>query len=316
MTITPEAQEILGLYFPILDHGFCALVDAMGGDHSIVQAARVSYGAGTKKVSEDRGLIRYLMRHRHTTPLEMVELKFHMKLPIFVARQLVRHRTASLNEYSGRYSLMPMQFYTPEREQLGLQSTANRQGRSNEILDEDGFDDFVTTCVNERARDQKVYEDRLNRGIAREISRIDLPLSLYTEWYWKMNLHNLFHFMGLRSDSHAQWEIRQMSDAMAGMVKRVAPLAFEAWTDFHPHMGGAMFSRRELIAMEETFRTGKMSEDRLAEIGLSKREIGEYQAKTKGPREVPSFDLDPSTAKPPGFFYEQAQEAVPNVDQA
>lgn len=308
------AEELLGKYFPVLDHGFVALVDYMGGDDSVVQAARVSYGAGTKKVSEDRGLTRYLMRHWHTTPSEMVELKFHMKLPIFVARQLIRHRTANVNEYSGRYSLMPMQFYTPEPENLGVQAKNNKQGRADAVeLDVHG--DSVDCWLNQRKDAQENYEWLLEHDVAKELARLDLPLSLYTEWYWKIDLHNLFHFLRLRCDSHAQWEIRQFGNVIAGMTQRVAPNSFDAWVDYR--LCARNFSREELDILQLIIRESGMGPkdvERLVEgSSLSKREQGELMLKLLRIPEVPNFSLDLSQAKSPEYFYEEAQKYVPNV---
>ncbi len=230
--MTRQADELKGRYFPVLNEGFVALVDYMGDDAAIEQAARVSYGAGTRPVTETRHLIRYLMRHRHTTPFEMVELKFHVKLPIFVARQLVRHRTASLNEYSMRYSLAPLQFYLPDFDAVRMQSKKNKQGRAESVTQE--VYEHISMMWRELcllAGD--IYKEAaLVEGIAREISRIGLPVNLYTEWYWKIDLHNLFHFLSLRSDPHAQWEIQQYSNVKAAIAQRVAPLAYEAWVDY------------------------------------------------------------------------------------
>lgn len=308
----PGAEELLGEYFPVLDHGFVALVDYMGTDDSVVQAARVSYGAGTKKLSEDRGLTRYLMRHRHTTPTEMVELKFHMKLPIFVARQLIRHRTASVNEYSGRYSLMPLQFYDPQPAQMCHQSTKNRQGRGVELHCDD-VDEIRERWEDLRARAARAYKRNLELDLARELARIDLPLSLYTEWYWKMDLHNLFHFLGLRCDSHAQWEIRQFADVIAGIVKRVAPNSYDAWVDYK--FCAKTFSRLDLIALQEHLQTGQMTDERLREIGLSKREVGEYRLKTDGPPDVPLHFLDLRNAKSGDYFRQQAEIYTPDIGE-
>ena len=202
-------------------------MDSMGGDDAIVQAARVSYGQGTSKVSQDRGLIRYLMRHRHTTPFEMVEFKFHCKMPIFVARQWVRHRTANINEYSLRYSEARDEFYFPDPEHIQFQSALNKQGRSGEVplkLKQKVLDYFKE--ISERSF--TMYQELNEAGIARELARSLLPVNIYTEWYWKKDLHNLLHFIGLRSDSHAQYEIRVYSDAMAESVKAVAPFAWNA----------------------------------------------------------------------------------------
>ncbi|HJM34566.1 MAG TPA: FAD-dependent thymidylate synthase, partial [Candidatus Marinimicrobia bacterium] len=222
--------------------------DSMGGDDAIVQAARVSYGQGTSKVSQDRGLIRYLMRHRHTTPFEMVEFKFHCKMPIFVARQWVRHRTANINEYSLRYSEARDEFYFPDPEHIQFQSALNKQGRSGEVpleLKQKVLDYFKE--ISERSF--TMYQELNEEGIARELARSLLPVNIYTEWYWKNDLHNLLHFIGLRSDSHAQYEIRVYSDAMAVSVKAVAPFAWEAYQDYVVH--GMRFSRIEQNLLEK-----------------------------------------------------------------
>ena len=231
-----------------LDKGFVRLVDSMGGDDAIVQAARVSYGQGTSKVSQDRGLIRYLMRHRHTTPFEMVEFKFHCKMPIFVARQWVRHRTANINEYSLRYSEARDEFYMPDPEHIQFQSALNKQGRMGEVpieLKQKVLDSFKE--ISERSF--AIYSELNEAGVARELARSILPVNLYTEWYWKNDLHNLLHFVGLRSDSHAQYEIRVFSDAMAESVKSVAPFAWEAYQDYV--VNGMRFSRIEQSLLEK-----------------------------------------------------------------
>ena len=231
-----------------LDKGFVRLVDSMGGDDAIVQSARVSYGQGTSKVSQDRGLIRYLMRHRHTTPFEMVEFKFHCKMPIFVARQWVRHRTANINEYSLRYSEARDEFYFPDPEHIQFQSALNKQGRSGEVppeLKQKVLDYFKENSESSFA----MYQELNEAGVARELVRSLLPVNLYTEWYWKNDLHNLLHFIGLRSDSHAQYEIRVFSDAMAESVKKVAPFAWEAYQDYVVH--GMRFSRIEQSLLEK-----------------------------------------------------------------
>ena len=231
-----------------LDKGFVRLVDSMGGDEAIVQAARVSYGQGTSKVSQDRGLIRYLIRHRHTTPFEMVEFKFHCKMPIFVARQWVRHRTANINEYSLRYSEARDEFYMPDPEHIQFQSALNKQGRKGEVpieLKQKVLDSFKE--ISERSF--AIYSELNEAGVARELARSVLPVNLYTEWYWKNDLHNLLHFVGLRSDSHAQYEIRVFSDAMAESVKAVAPFAWEAYQDYV--VNGMRFSRIEQSLLEK-----------------------------------------------------------------
>jgi thymidylate synthase (FAD) len=231
-----------------LDKGFVRLVDSMGGDDAIVQAARVSYGKGTSKVSQDRGLIRYLMRHRHTTPFEMVEFKFHCKMPIFVARQWVRHRTANINEYSLRYSEARDDFYIPKKEHIQFQSALNKQGRMGEVSDE--LKKKVQSYFEEISdRSFEIYSELNQAGVARELARAVLPVNLYTEWYWKNDLHNLLHFVGLRSDSHAQYEIRVFSDAMAESIKAVAPFAWEAYQDYA--VKGLRFSRIEQGILEQ-----------------------------------------------------------------
>ena len=230
-----------------LDKGFVRLVDSMGGDDAIVQAARVSYGKGTSKVSQDRGLIRYLMRHRHTTPFEMVEFKYHCKMTIFVARQWVRHRTANINEYSLRYSEARDEFYYPDPENIQFQSALNKQGRLGEVPDD--LKQKVRNYFKEISdRSFEIYSELNNAGVARELARAILPVNLYTEWYWKNDLHNLLHFIGLRSDDHAQYEIRVFSDAMAESVKAVAPFAWEAYQDYV--VKGMRFSRIEKSLLE------------------------------------------------------------------
>ena len=230
-----------------LDKGFFRLVDSMGGDDAIVQAARVSYGKGTSKVSQDRGLIRYLMRHRHTTPFEMVEFKFHAKMPIFVARQWVRHRTANINEYSLRYSEARDEFYTPDPEHIQFQSALNKQGRAGKVPKK-LTDKVIKYFMEISERSFEMYQELNEAGLARELIRAILPVNLYTEWYWKNDLHNLLHFIGLRSDLHAQYEIRVYSDALATFVKQVAPFAWEAYQDYV--VDGMRFSRIEQGLLE------------------------------------------------------------------
>jgi thymidylate synthase (FAD) len=263
-----------------LDKGFVRLVDVMGSDAAIVQAARVSYGAGTKQVNEDRGLIRYLMRHAHTTPFEMVELKFHVKLPIFVARQWIRHRTANVNEYSGRYSVMNDECYVPEPAQMRPQSAANRQGRSAEAFADDEAASMIAMMRSAQEQSYSDYEALLERDLTRELARINLPLSMYTEWYWKIDLHNLFHFLRLRMDAHAQYEIRVYAEAMASLVKEIAPLAYEAFEDYV--LNAVRLTHPEIVAMKrllEKTDTTTLSDEVLAQCGLSKREIGEFRTK-------------------------------------
>ena len=229
--VIPSAENILYKPYNCLDHGFVRLVDYMGGDSSIVQAARVSYGKGTKKVSDDRALIRYLMRHEHNTPFEMVELKFHAKMPIFVARQWIRHRTASVNEISGRYSDLEAEFYIPLLEDLGLQSKNNKQGREGYL--EPKKAEFVRKLlIDDALNDAEHYKLLQETGLARELSRIGLGLNVYTQWYWKIDLHNLFHFLKLRKDSHAQKEIRVYADIMGDITSKVVPFAYESFEDY------------------------------------------------------------------------------------
>ena len=270
-------EELIGKEIKCLDHGFVRLVDVMGDDGSIVQAARVSYGAGTKTVNEDRGLIRYLMRHAHTTPFEMVEFKFHIKLPIFIARQWIRHRTANGNEYSGRYSIMKDDFYLPDIDQIRPQSQNNKQGRSDELFEPDKANEIRNRLDKVQKDLYADYESLLGDDFARELARINLPLSNYTEWYWKIDLHNLFHFLRLRIDSHAQYEIRVYGEAMAEIVKQIVPHAWEAFEDYS--LNSANFSSPELIAIKQMFNGTKVEDLDLKEIGLSKREYAEFQKK-------------------------------------
>jgi thymidylate synthase (FAD) len=319
---SPRAEEILGLYFPVLDHGFVSLVDYMGTDECIERAARVSYGYGTRQTSQTRGLLRYLRRHLHTTPSEMVELKFHCSMPMFVARQWIRHRSANVNEYSGRYSLMPMLFYTPSEEQLQTQSKRNNQGRSGTAVEPEKYAEAVRRWNEIREKSQEAYEWMTFEDMARELSRIDLPLSTYTQWYWKIDLHNLLHFLKLRVDAHAQWEIQEFGRVMAGMLKRVAPLSYEAWIDYD--VCGARVSRMDLDALRRLVnaegdalraRDGvSLDAAALAEVGLAKREAAELFEKL-APRAVPDFELDLSRAASAESFAERFAQAVPKVDK-
>ncbi len=273
----PEVEALLGREFRCLDKGFVRLIDVMGDDRAIVQAARVSYGEGTRTPSDDRKLIRYLMRHRHTSPFEMVEFKFHIKLPIFVARQWIRHRTANVNEYSGRYSILREEFYEPAPEQIRPQSPANKQGRAPTPLPE-----AQAQAILERLRrTQQVlyaeYQELLAQNVARELARINLPLSLYTEWYWKIDLHNLFHFLRLRLDEHAQYEIRVYARTIAEIVKVVVPLAWEAFEDYV--LEGVSFSRQEQLVLRHLLRPEQLTEELLQQAGLSGREAQEFRDK-------------------------------------
>ncbi|MFA7167625.1 MAG: FAD-dependent thymidylate synthase [Sphaerochaetaceae bacterium] len=246
--VVPEAEAILDKEFPLLDHGFVRLVDYLGSDQRIVQSARVSYGEGTKTYREDKGLINYLMRNDHTSPFEQVNFTFHIKMPIFVARQWIRHRTGRVNEISGRYSIMKDEMYKPDPMHINMQSDTNRQGRASEPVGKEVADQVLAIMDEDQKRAYENYRKLVDMGIAREISRIDLPLSLYTEWYWNMDLHNLFHFLQLRLDEHAQWEIRAYAQQILEIVRLVCPIATEA---FENHRRNAVtFSGSEIVALK------------------------------------------------------------------
>jgi thymidylate synthase (FAD) len=317
---SPAAEEILGGYFPVLDHGFVSLVDYMGTDEDIERAARVSYGYGTRKRSATRGLIRYLRRHAHTTPSEMVELKFHCAMPIFVARQWIRHRTASVNEYSGRYSLMPLLFYEPPHGSFALQSASNNQGRQDSPAPEAIYAEAIDRWESIRAEASETYGWLVQENVARELARIDLPLSTYTQWYWKIDLHNLLHFLRLRVDPHAQWEIQEYGRVMAGMLERVAPLSYEAWLDYE--VRGARVSGAELDVLRDLLeadeegispRGRRVTPDDLAAAGLSGREIRELIAKLQ-PVERPDYTLDLSVMRTAEEMATRMAEAVPDAE--
>jgi thymidylate synthase (FAD) len=257
-TIVPQAEDLLDKEFQVLDHGFVRLVDYMGGDQRIVQSARVSYGEGTKTLREDKTLIDYLLRNKHTSPFEQVILTFHVKMPIFVARQWIRHRTARLNEISGRYSVMRDEFYTPQPEEVRFQSKRNKQGGSTQDVPDDLRNKVITLLQQEQKQLYGDYENMLEDGIARELARINLPLSLYTEMYWQIDLNNLFHFLRLRMDWHAQYEIRVYGDTMAQITKAVAPLAYEAFEEHLLH--GRNFSRTELDFIRSSIDLNKLAE--------------------------------------------------------
>ena len=245
--IVPEAEAILDKEFPVLDKGFVRLVDYFGGDQRIVQSARVSYGEGTKSVSQDGALIDYLLRHQHTSPFEQVVMTFHVKMPIFVARQWVRHRTGRMNEVSGRYSIMKEEFYVPEADKVSPQSKDNKQGRASEAFDSEIANKIINQLEEGQKSAYENYSELLDAGLAREIARINLPLSLYTEFYWEMDLHNLFHFLKLRLDSHAQYEIRVYAEVMLEMCKKVAPMATESFINHQNN--GVNFSGEEMDAL-------------------------------------------------------------------
>lgn len=268
-------DKIINKEYKCLDKGFIRLVDYMGDDSAIVQSARVSYGKGTKSVTEDKGLIRYLMRHRHTSPFEMVEFKFHVKLPIFVARQWIRHRTANVNEYSGRYSEMKDEFYIPEPEQIRPQSFVNKQGRAPEPMPKEEAEDII----EDYRRIQEIlfddYSNLLDTGLARELARINLPLSTYTEWYWKIDLHNLFHFLRLRLDLHAQYEIRIYAEAISKIVKEIVPLAYQAFEDYI--LNRFVFSSLEAKVLKKMLGSNVITDkDELKSFGLSTGEVREF----------------------------------------
>ncbi len=247
--VVPEAEEILDKEYPVLDKGFVRLVDYFGGDQRIVQSARVSYGEGTKTVSQDAALIDYLLRHQHTSPFEQVVMTFHLKMPIFVARQWVRHRTGRMNEVSGRYSIMKDEFYVPEPDKVQPQSTNNKQGRADEAFEADKAKAVIEKLEQGQKAAYDNYSELLDEGLAREIARINLPLSLYTEFYWEMDLHNLFHFLKLRLDSHAQYEIRVYAQIILEICKKVAPMATESFIN---HMNeGVTFSGEEMEALRK-----------------------------------------------------------------
>lgn len=246
--IVPAAEEILDKEFPVLDHGFVRLVDYLGSDERIVQAARVSYGAGTKTYRQDKGLINYLLRNDHTSPFEQVNFTFHIKMPIFVARQWIRHRTGRVNEISGRYSVMSDECYIPSGDKINYQSEDNKQGRAVEPVEPQVQEQVRALLSEDQRKTYETYLRLLDMGIAREIARIDLPLSLYTEWYWQMDLHNLFHFLALRLDAHAQYEIRAYAEVVLQIVRTVCPVAVEAFENHKRN--GRSFSGKEVEAIK------------------------------------------------------------------
>lgn len=276
-------ENIIAKPFNVLDHGFVRVVDYMGDDSSIVQAARVSYGKGTKKASTDEGLIRYLLRHRHTTPFEMCEIKFHIKMPIFIARQWIRHRTANVNEYSARYSVMDNEFYIPSVEQLATQSTKNHQGRGEESLREEEAQRVIEILQNDSEQCYDNYLKLMNKdennkiidpnnmGIARELARMNLPINIYTQWYWKIDLHNLMHFLYLRADSHAQYEIREYANAMLNIVKEWCPVTYQAFMDYRKN--AIELSSKELNVVKKYIHNKSDAAVDLKSYGLSDREV-------------------------------------------
>lgn len=281
----PALEEILQKTLPVLDHGFVRLIDYMGDDAAIVQAARVSYGRGTKRANEDRGLINYLMRHSHTTPFEMCEIKLHIKLPIFIARQWIRHRTASVNEYSARYSVLDREFYIPKREHLAKQSSLNKQGRdallsdheANEVLEllkHDAsmlYHNYMRMLNMDDATGEVIDQGR--DGLTRELARMNLSLNYYTQWYWKIDLHNLLHFLKLRADSHAQFEIREYAGVILELVKKWVPYTHEAFSNYK--LGGAHISEAALNVIKAMINGKAVAQE---ESGISKREWSDLMA--------------------------------------
>lgn len=281
--VSPELEKELYKPFEVLDHGFVRVVDYMGNDSAVVQAARVSYGQGTKKVNADKALINYLIAHRHTTPLEMCEIKFHIKLPIFIARQWIRHRTASVNEYSARYSIMEDEFYIPKGEHLSSQSKINHQGRDeNRVLNAEEQKRVLQILKEDATRNYDHYLEMINQdqagnaldeskeGLARELARMNLPVNCYTQWYWKIDLHNLLHFLNLRADSHAQYEIRIYAQTMLDLVKKWVPHTYEAFIK-HQKLGKNL-SGPAVDVIKKMLKGQKVEQE---DSGLSKREWGE-----------------------------------------
>tara|TARA_B100001057_G_scaffold227119_1_gene227529 strand:- start:952 stop:1899 length:948 start_codon:yes stop_codon:yes gene_type:complete len=278
---SPELEKIIYEALPALDHGFVRVVDYMGDDTSIVQSARVSYGKGTKQVSTDKGLIKYLMRHWHSTPFEMCEIKYHIKLPIFIARQWIRHRTANVNEYSARYSILDKEFYLPSQENLAAQSTSNRQGRGD-VLKGKQAEEVLELLKNDAERTYDNYELMLNerfdgstidenkKGLARELARMNLTLNTYTQWYWKTDLLNLMNFLRLRADSHAQYEIRVYADIMLDTLKKWVPITYEAFMDYR--VGATEVSSKGKVVIQKLIKGENVS---IEDSGLSKREWNE-----------------------------------------
>ena len=284
----PAAEAWIDTPIPVLDHGFVMLKDYMGGDAAIVQAARVSYGAGTKKVSEDKALIGYLLRHRHTTPFEMVELKFIVKLPIFVARQWVRHRTANINEQSARYSVMEDEFFVPAPDEVRFQSTTNRQMSSAEDVPAELAAHVGEIIRAGAAHAYGEYREMVDANIARELARIALPVSLYTQWYWKIDLHNLLHFLKLRMDAHAQKEIRVYAEAMARIVKDVVPWTWEAFEEYE--LGAVRFGKSEIAVIGQLLRGEAVDVPEPIRKGGRRREFEE---------KLRALGLDPEAVLPP-----------------
>jgi thymidylate synthase (FAD) len=282
--VSEGAEKHLYTAHPVLDHGFVRLIDYMGDDAAICQAARVSYGKGTKSVQNDEGLIRYLMRHWHSTPFEMCEIKLHVKLPVFVARQWIRHRTANVNEYSARYSILDREFYIPQSEQLAAQSTINNQGRGA-ALTADESARVLEILKGDAAQTYDHYAEMIGeedangdpkQGLARELARMNLPANIYTQWYWKVDLHNLFHFLRLRADAHAQYEIRVYADAICNIVADWVPAAYAAFADYR--LGGAVLSAKGLACLQRMLKGETVTQET---SGMSKGEWREFEGVLK-----------------------------------
>lgn len=294
-------------YIPVLDHGFVALVDYMGGDDSIERAARVSYGKGTRKTSDQRNLLRYLISHKHTSPLEQCVMTFHIGMPVVAMRQFVRHRTARLNEYSGRYSEMPQIFYTAKQENCGFQSTSNKQGRANQVLSDEDYQEYLKDIAHSRLTDEKFYKKWLNKGLAKELARNELPLSIYTYMYWQIDLHNMFHLLRLRLDSHAQYEIREYARVLAGYAKEIAPICFEAFEDYSLY--AKSFSYIEMQIIQELAKGNTIENLKPFENwGLSKRESEALDNKLFSKEKRADFTLDFSQAREASYYEQLVQE--------
>lgn len=308
--MTNTIQHLEGKYFPVLDHGFCAVVDSMGNDKAIARAARCSYGKGTKTISDDRGLIRTLMRNSHSSPLEMCELVLHIGMPLFVSRQFVRHRTCSMNEMSARYSVVPMKFYTPERSRVKTQSQINKQGSNDQLICNKDYNSIDVDRDIAREAAVELYENSLSADMTRELARIDLPLSTYTYMYWKMDLKNLLHFLRLRLDTHAQWEIQEYARVIAGIVKEWLPITWEAFDDYI--LSGVSFSNQEQAVLlglinydpyQNFSLDDRQCHDEIIQecqdLGMSLRETTGFLTKLEcmGKQFTDNIQLDLSTAK-------------------
>ena len=279
--VSQGMEDHLYTAYPVLDHGFVRVIDYMGDDAAITQAARVSYGKGTKAVSNDEGLIRYLMRHWHSTPFEMCEVKFHIKLPVFVARQWIRHRTANVNEYSARYSILDREFYIPAPEHINAQSVVNNQGRGK-VLEGEEAQRVLEILKADSTRCYDNYEAMISQdgqdGLARELARMNLPANVYTQWYWKVDLHNLFHFLRLRADAHAQYEIRVYAELMCDLVKDWVPFAYSAFEDYR--MGGANLSGKGVECVRRMLKGEEVTQET---SGMSKGEWREFMGVVNDP---------------------------------